>query len=459
MELVIFGVGDFYKKRINELYEIAPSVNVVAYVDNSLCGELINGKEIIHPSCICEISFDYILLMSASLNEMKKQLLNLGIDEEKIISWKKFLKIHGIGGPTIIGKKSRNTKGSVGIITCPIGYNGGSMAAVYLALALNQESYDACLITEDINKDLLDEIKNDIRITIYPNITLLECEELNYINEFDYIIVNTAQMANCAYHISKIKNTLWWIHEGERILIEKGYRQVDWRIRKKHLDAKVVAVSNIAKKEFNKVYRNVDVSILPIGVPDQFDKQEKIKNTDKLVFAVIGSIIKLKAQDDFLKAAQQIGSRNNNIEFWLIGKRFNDDNYNEIIDVLQNDIQGVKYLGELSRDEMKSVYQKIDVLVCPSLIESMSLTTIEAMINNKAVIVSDKTGISKYITIGKDGFVFKAGDIKDLEEKMQWMIDHAEKRRQMGARARELYESEFSIGILSKKIVKLLEGM
>ncbi|WP_315072960.1 glycosyltransferase [uncultured Clostridium sp.] len=48
---------------------------------------------------------------------------------------------------------------------------------------------------------------------------------------------------------------------------------------------------------------------------------------------------------------------------------------------------------------------------------------IEAMMMSKICIYSDNTGASRYIQNGKSGFVFKNKDVKDLAEKISYVIE------------------------------------
>ncbi|WP_028242875.1 glycosyltransferase family 4 protein [Pseudobutyrivibrio ruminis] len=458
MKLVIFGIGNFYKKKIKELYDICPSAEIVAFIDNKAYGMKMDEIDILNPLCIKELTFDYILLMSISENAMEKQLVEMGICLNKILTWQKFLKLNGYGKAQIVGKKDLKKTKQVGIITCPMGYNGGSIAAMSLALALKKIGYGVSIITEEIDNKLVEEISLSIEVIIYPNISILGSEEIEFLKDYNYIWINTAQMANYAYKIGAIKPTIWWIHEGEKDFIEKGYRQIDWRVNKDKLKVKVFAVSNIAKEEYNKVYNKQSVSILPVGIPNTM-KEGNFSKNKKIVFAVIGSIVKIKAQDVFLNAADLINNNGYDVEYWLIGKKFTDNEYNCVVEKLINNVRGVRLLGELSRSELNLMYKDIDVLVCPSFVESLSLTTIEAMMNNIPVIVSDATGISEYIKSGKEGFVFKNGDTKDLAEKMQWLIDNPSERGEMGTRARKLYENQFSLDVFANNVAHIMEGM
>ncbi len=84
-KVLIFGTGKYYitnEKYIEDIFEI------VALIDNdpSKQGKNLNGFQIIHPQEILEYSFDKIFIASMYIDEIKIQLINLGIPENKIIS-------------------------------------------------------------------------------------------------------------------------------------------------------------------------------------------------------------------------------------------------------------------------------------------------------------------------------------------------------------------------------------
>ncbi|NMM61478.1 chemotaxis protein [Clostridium sp. P21] len=87
--VLVFGTG-----KVSDILETSLNndVNIVAYVDNdkSKWKKLKNCKCIIQPNEIWKYKFDYILIASQFNEEIYYQLLNMGIDSDKIFEYYKF---------------------------------------------------------------------------------------------------------------------------------------------------------------------------------------------------------------------------------------------------------------------------------------------------------------------------------------------------------------------------------
>ncbi len=460
MKIVVFGAGEFYQKRKKYLLEYT-DIQLIAIIDNnkSIHGIHLDGIPVFAVEQILTMDFDVILLMSIKTNEMKNQLLNLGIDIKKIWCWArlksekergKFSFYCGNTNEFVTGKK-------VLIISTNLGYNGGSLAAVYAARALEKLEYNVVLAAPEGNPAFINEMKdNGLNIIICLALPYLYQEEILFIKQFDYIIVNVFQMILCASEISKIKPVLWWIHEPssfyEPILI-----QFDEYIMTEKLEGiNIYAVSKIAQRSFNQYFPNRITKTLAYGIPDEREAIIRKKRNKKIVFAIIGGVIPLKAQDIFLKAVKRLESQFKNNALFLIIGLIGQDPYSNEVKRLASLESSVLLMGEMTRDELKKVYLEIDVLVCSSLEETLSIVTTEAMMHGKACIVSDTTGIADYIHDGINGLVFKSGNVDELADKMRWIFNNEKDISQIGRNARQTYEKYFKIDDFGKRLEKAL---
>lgn len=87
--------------------------------------------------------------------------------------------------------------------------------------------------------------------------------------------------------------------------------------------------------------------------------------------------------------------------------------------------------------DIYSEYQRSQFFVLSSDFEGFGLVIVEAMVCGIPVVSTDcPYGPSDIIEDGKTGLLAKM-DVKDLAEKMEWMIIHEEERRAMGIAARQ----------------------
>ncbi len=90
MKLVIFGIGEFYRKNRKN---IAADDTIVAFLDNN---EKMQGKRqegiCIYPlQYIHKLNFDKIVIMSGYALEMKEQLLQQGCQRDRILHFTEYL--------------------------------------------------------------------------------------------------------------------------------------------------------------------------------------------------------------------------------------------------------------------------------------------------------------------------------------------------------------------------------
>jgi glycosyltransferase involved in cell wall biosynthesis len=102
---------------------------------------------------------------------------------------------------------------------------------------------------------------------------------------------------------------------------------------------------------------------------------------------------------------------------------------------------GIHFLDFKNQSEMPAIYRMADVFVLPSTGpgETWGLAINEAMACSRAVIVSDKSGGAvDLVDDGVNGYIFRAGNIKDLINRLCLMAEKTkEDLKGMGKRARE----------------------
>ena len=116
----------------------------------------------------------------------------------------------------------------------------------------------------------------------------------------------------------------------------------------------------------------------------------------------------------------------------------------------------VKFLGYINRKKMEEFVGGTSFVVLPSeCYENFPYSILEAFASGKPVVGSRIGGIPELVIDGETGLLFEPGNVNDLAEKMQWMIDHTKERQEMGQRARELVEREYNPELHYKRLMKV----
>lgn len=457
MKIIIFGTGNVY--RTNKKY-ISKTDEIVAFLDNNqaLWDTKIDAVKVMNPEQYGTINFDKIILMSDAAYYMQKQLLELGCKLDEMVHYKEYfleqkdckVKFHNFD--------RLKSKRSVLIISTPLGYHGGALAVAYLGEALLQSGYDVLIAAEYADSIFLDEMTmKGLAFAVGEGIYQACREPESWVYSFERIIVNTFPMFFCLTEIASKREVYFWLHESANIYLEYYFgaerlnticnEEISKRIH-------IYAVSELAKKNFENNVMLTCEGILEYALPDE--RSKGTKGEGQIVFAVIGSYNKNKGQDLLLDAIELLNEEIiEKCSFWFIGKE-NETSYVEELHVRAKQLPYVRFLGEKSRSELMSLFSSIDVFVIPSREETMSMVATEAMMNGKACIISDNTGIVSYVKDGESAIIFTNGNTTALKNKMEWCVENYSSLKAIGKHARAVYEEHFSYSVLKRKMEDIL---
>ena len=101
--------------------------------------------------------------------------------------------------------------------------------------------------------------------------------------------------------------------------------------------------------------------------------------------------------------------------------------------------------------------QAMDIYVLPSLTETTSLTTMEAMSCGLPVVVTKVGFVGEYVKEGYSGYFFEKGNSEMLSKKLEKLLKSEKTRERMGANARKTIVKRFKWEDSAKKIIEILE--
>ena len=120
----------------------------------------------------------------------------------------------------------------------------------------------------------------------------------------------------------------------------------------------------------------------------------------------------------------------------------------------------INFSARVSNEDLPQKYQAADCLVLPSINkgEAFGMVLIEAMASGLPVIASDLPGVRGVFT-AESGLKIKPGDTEDLAEKLKYLMDNTDKRREMGRVARREVEEKYSLEKNRLVLVGKIEGL
>lgn len=103
--------------------------------------------------------------------------------------------------------------------------------------------------------------------------------------------------------------------------------------------------------------------------------------------------------------------------------------------------------------ELAAVYRDAVVSVVPSVFpEALGLTSLEAQASGVPVVVSNSGGLPETVSPGKGGLVFDNGNAGQLAEAVLSILSNDQRRREMGAAAREWVLRTFSWDVIASQL-------
>ncbi len=103
---------------------------------------------------------------------------------------------------------------------------------------------------------------------------------------------------------------------------------------------------------------------------------------------------------------------------------------------------------------MRDFFPKADIFVLvPPKVEGYGFAVVEAMSFGIPVVVSNVCALPELVEDGKCGFVVKSGNVDDLYDKLEVLINDSKLRLKIGEQARRRFRQKFSTEIMQKKLV------
>lgn len=456
--VIVFGTGKRYENNKSIVNRYA---NIIGFIDNNpdLWGKTKDSIVIYKPEDIFTLCYDCVVLEAVRAKEMKEQLLAMGVDKTKIKYHTEFYAEYAENEIKYYNNFGMNDNNeNILFITNDLGYHGAAIAAVYATKALMKRGKNVLLIAASGDEKFIEEMtKQDIHIAIDEKIPYIGEYEKIWIKRFDFVIVNVFNLIRCAYEVSQIRPSFWWIHEAKDSFETTIDEFSEYFVADKMEKCNIVAVASIPQNNFNDYFKGMVKERLPYGIPDENNfKIDSNEKKDKTVFAIIGTCCQRKSQKICIDAFKMMSQeKRKEIELWVIGNVSNSLYCERLIEATKEE-EEIKFMGVCSRKKMKEVFPKIDVLLCPSEEDPMPIVVTEAMMYGKVCVVSDMVGTSEYIIDGYNGFICKQGDVCELYYKLEYILENRDMISLIGKRGRDIYDKYFSMDIFADNLEKTM---
>lgn len=206
----------------------------------------------------------------------------------------------------------------------------------------------------------------------------------------------------------------------------------------------ILTVSEFAKRnilQFWVSFNNSDYVKVIYHTVGELASYEKINSNSKLTILTLGHVVAYKNPYFWIDVAQKvIQELPEQVQFIWVGEGELLCNCLKRVKALN--ISNIKFVGFV--DDVNTLYAESDIYFQPSLIESLSLSVLDAMRWGLPCIVSVNGGLPETVINNKTGFVIDVNSVERTFRKIVQLILDSKLRNEMGKAARLYYENKFS---------------
>jgi glycosyltransferase involved in cell wall biosynthesis len=119
--------------------------------------------------------------------------------------------------------------------------------------------------------------------------------------------------------------------------------------------------------------------------------------------------------------------------------------------------ESIRFLTNLSREEIAACYARSEIFALPSTGEGFGLVFLEAMAFGKPLIGAGRGGITDIIEDRVNGLLVPAGDLKSLVEALAGLLENESLRVELGRRGAEKVRHRYSFDVFVDNLERIIE--
>jgi len=207
----------------------------------------------------------------------------------------------------------------------------------------------------------------------------------------------------------------------------------------------------VLKEKIEVIYNGVSLEELNVAVEGNNSFDLDIKRGEKVV-GFLGRLEPVKGIDYFIKAAEIIKSKFNNVKFVIAGDGSIRPNLEKMVKQmgLTKDFIFTGYV-----DDAVSLISKFDVFVLPSLSEGLNLSLVEALAIGRAIVATNVGGNSEVIIDGETGLLVPPKNAQALANAILFLLENPEVVRKYGEKGKRIVAEKFSAERMCDEHLKL----
>lgn len=220
---------------------------------------------------------------------------------------------------------------------------------------------------------------------------------------------------------------------------------------------KTIAVSRNIKKFCEKKF-NIDALYIPNGV---FTKNvlgnEKIKKFGlgkENYILTVARLVKHKGIHYLIKAYKNIKTDKKLV---IVGDSSHTENYVEYLKKLAKNNPNIIFCGFQKGETLAQLFKNAYIYIHPSEAEGLPITVLEALSYGKCALVSDIP--ENLEAIDNFGFTFKNKSVKDLQNKLQYLLNHSQEVKKIAKETKNYVGKNYNWDDITLETISLYESL
>lgn len=186
-----------------------------------------------------------------------------------------------------------------------------------------------------------------------------------------------------------------------------------------------------------------------LNIESDMQKYNLIKAKEKNKILFVGRAFYRKAGPLVVDAFKILKHKfKHNAELYIIGPENNP---------LLESVDGVFFIGDIGKNELKEYYQKCDIFCMPSHFEAYGLVFIEALSFGLPCIGRNEFAMKEFIKDGNNGCLIDYNDPNLLAIKMRDLLENEEIKNNVMAEV-DKYRTEYTWDAVAERIKKVIEA-
>jgi glycosyltransferase involved in cell wall biosynthesis len=217
-----------------------------------------------------------------------------------------------------------------------------------------------------------------------------------------------------------------------------------------------------------RVGREANIQVIPNPLSERFvaELQDFSPSPPHPVVAWIGRLDELKNWVEFIDIAGHLRKRNEDIEFWVVGRSGGEEISQALYKRAQRAgiLDRLRWYRGLPYVHMPALLDAVrvsgGVVVSTSKGDSFGLTVAEGMARGCAVVVPSEGPFCEFVTDGVHGWIYQLGSSKDGAEKIDSLLNNSQLRAAFGQSGRqnilEKHSAVNALGVLASAVQRLI---